>query len=96
MRIILKIIAATFVVILSVLWAVSVFLFGALSGILGFICGIGVLLSIIFFIAGLTPGGIILLVFSFLISPVGLPLIAEWLIGKLSDLNEGLKDFITT
>ena len=34
--------------------------------------------------------GIILLVFAFLISPVGLPMIAAWLLGKI----QGLRYFI--
>ena len=95
MRIILKILAAPFVPVLTILWAVSVFLFGILSGILEFACGLGVLLAIALFIIKNTTGGIVFLTLAFLISPAGLPLIAEWLISKIADLNEGLKNFIT-
>ena len=96
MRIILKILAAPFVVILSILWAMLVFLFSVMSGILQIVCGIGALLSIVAFIGGQPQTGIFLIVISFLISPLGIPIIAEWLIGKLGDLNENLKFFITT
>jgi hypothetical protein len=94
MRILFKIIAAPFVVILSILWAVLAFVFGALEGLLQYVCGFGVLLSIAFFIGGFTPSGIFCLVFSFLISPVGLPLIADFLIDCVAGLNNALKNFI--
>ena len=96
MRIILKILAAPFVVILSILWAMLVFLFSVMSGILQIVCGIGVLLSIVAFIGGQPQTGGVLIVISFLISPLGIPIIAEWLIGKLGDLNCVIKNFITT
>ena len=96
MRIILKIVAAPFVVVLTILWAILVFLFSIMAGLLKIACTLGVLLSIALFIAGQTTGGIVFLTISFLISPVGLPLVAGWLIDKLSDLNYALKYFITT
>ena len=94
MRIIFKIILAPFVLVLSVLWAVMAFVFGVAGGLLKPVCGIGVILSIIFFIAGFIPNGIFFLVLSFLISPVGLPLIADLLIDGLNNLNCALISFI--
>jgi hypothetical protein len=41
-------------------------------------------------------GGVIFLALSFLISPLGIPAIAEWLIEKLYDINYSLRDFITS
>lgn len=96
MRILFKIIAMPFVVALSVLWAVLVFLFGVISGLLEIVCGLSVLVSIALFIMQNWTGGIVFMVVAFLISPLGLPLIADWLIELVACLNDALKGFITT
>lgn len=95
MRIILKIIAVPFVVVLTILVAVMLFFF-QLSGwifllassILGF-GGAALLFT------GDTISGIAVLVMAFLVSPYGLPAIAAWLTGLLDSLNYSLKSFIT-
>jgi len=96
MRIILKILAAPFVVALTVSWALLVFVFCWAEMILQYVSGIAGLVSLILFIIGQTTGGIVFIVIAFLISPVGIPAIAKWLIDKLDDLNDALKCFITT
>jgi len=96
MRIILKIIAAPFVVILTITGACLAFLFGFASVVLNIVSGIGALLGFVTLITGQTTNGIIILVLAFLLSPVGLPAVAEWLIGKLYDLNYSLRNFITS
>jgi len=96
MRIVLKILAAPFVVVLTISWAFLVFLFCWAETILQFVSGIAGLAALALFIMGQTTGGIVFAVLAFLISPVGLPLVAKWLIDKLDDLNDALKDFITT
>ena len=96
MRIILKILAAPFVAVLTVLWAVMVFLFCWAETILNIASGISGLVAIVLIIIGITSGGIVFAIISFLISPVGIPAIANWLIEKLDDLNGALKDFILT
>jgi hypothetical protein len=96
MRIILKILAAPFVVVLTISWVLLVFLFCWAEKILNFISGIVGLITLAFFIFGQTQGGIVFAIIAFLISPVGLPLVANWLIDKLDDLNDALKCFITT
>ena len=96
MRIILKILAAPFVVALTILWAVLVFVFCWAETILQFASGIAGLCAIVMLIAKQTTGGIAFAVIAFLISPVGIPAIAGWLINKLDDMNDALKDFITT
>jgi len=95
MRTILKIIAAPFVVLLTILWAVLVFVCNLAGKLLGIASGIAGLCAIVMLIAGQTAGGITLAVIAFLVSPVGIPAIAEWLIDKLGDLNGALKSFIT-
>ena len=95
MRIILKIFAAPFVVVLTVFVPVITFLFcvaGALCGV----ASIGLtLLAIIALIAGQTTGGIVVFVLAFLVSPFGIPAIVDWLIEKMNALNYSLRDFIT-
>ena len=38
--------------------------------------------------------GAILLVLAFLISPMGLPILAAWILGKLQGVNAAMKNFI--
>jgi len=40
-------------------------------------------------------GGIVFLVLAFLVSPFGVPAIAEWLVDKLHSAKFTLRDFIT-
>jgi len=96
MRIILKIIAAPFVVVLTALVAIMTFLFCYAVAALNVVSAIGVLLGAVTLIAGQTTNGIILLVLAFLLSPFGLPAVAGWLLEKLDDLNFTLKNFITS
>jgi len=96
MRIILKIIAAPFVVILTIVWAFLSFLFGFATVALDIVSGIGGLLGIVTLVTGNTTNGIIILVLAFLLSPVGLPVVIGWLLDKLDDLNYSLKNFITS
>jgi len=95
MRIIFKILAAPFVPVLTVLWAVLVFVFCFGATVLNLLSGVGVLLAIVLFCMGQTTGGIVFAVIAFLISPVGLPAIVSWLIDKIFDVKENIKDFIT-
>lgn len=94
MKLILKIIAAPVVVALTLfVWICSgllycsAFIFG-LAGTIVAILGVAVLITY-------SPkNGIILLVIAFLISPVGLPMAAAWLLGKVQDLRYAIQDSI--
>ena len=90
--IVLKILAAPFVVVLTVLAAVVSFLFCMATAVA---CVVLTLLAVALFISGQTLGGIVFLVLAFLISPYGIPAIAEWLVDKLHNLNFALRGFIT-
>jgi len=96
MRIILRNIAAPIVVILTVAGACLAFIFSFAEMVLKVVSGIGVLLGVVTLVTGQTTNGIIILVIAFLLSPVGLPAIAEWLLDKLFDFNYSLRDFITS
>lgn len=78
--IVLKILAAPFVVVLTVLAAVVSFLFCMATAVFVVACVVLTLLAVALFISGQTLGGIVFLVLAFLISPYGIPAIAEWLV----------------
>ena len=92
MRLILKILAAPIVVALTLfVWIcsgllyVSAFVFG-LAGTVVAILGVAVLVTY-------SPkNGIILLIIAFLVSPMGLPMAAAWLLGKMQDLRYAIQD----
>ena len=96
MRIILKIIAAPFVVILTVAWAILTFLFGFAAWALNIVSGIAGILGIVILLTGETTNGIIVLTLAFLLSPVGIPAVINWLLDRLDDLNCSLRTFITS
>ena len=90
MRIILKLLAAPFVLALTLLVAVLNFAFSFASWVfcaLSFLC--------LFALFTGDRWGIQGLVIAFAVSPFGLPAVAEWLIDKLDSLNYSLKSFIT-
>ena len=93
--IVLKILAAPFVVALTLLVAIVSFLYCVASALCYIGCVVLTLLAVALFISGQTLGGIVFLVFAFLISPYGIPAIAEWLVDKLHNLNFALRGFIT-
>ena len=93
--IVLKILAAPVVVALTLLAAVVSFLFcvGGAECVVG--CVVLTLLAVVLFIGGQTLGGAVFLVLAFLVSPYGIPAIADWLVDRLYSLNYALRDFIT-
>ena len=93
-KLIFKIIALPFVLALTVIAPLLTFLFCYASVFLSILSGIGVLLSIALFFAGTTTGCIVFLIISFLISPLGIPAIAEWLIGGVNGINRSLRTFL--
>jgi len=94
MRIIGKIIAAPFVVVLTISWAVLTFLFCWAAKLMEIASGIAGILAVILLVTKQITGGIVFGIIAFLISPLGIPFVAGWLIDKLDDLNYTLKEFI--
>lgn len=92
MRLILKIFAAPVVVALTLfVWIcsgllyVSAFVFG-LAGTVVAMLGVAVLVTYSL------KNEIILLTIAFLVSPMGLPMAAAWLLGKIQDLRYAIQD----
>lgn len=87
MRLLLKLLAAPVVLALALfIWicfrllSCAAFLFGLAGAVVGLL-GLAVLLTYS------VQNGVILLVIAFLVSPMGLPMGAVWLLGKLQDLR---------
>lgn len=83
----LSLILSLFVWLCAGLLSCSGFVFKLASGLLS-------LLAIAVMITYSVKNGIILLVLAFLISPMGLPLLAVQGLGKLQDVNAAMKNFI--
>lgn len=93
--IVLKILAAPVMVALSLLAAMVTFLFCIASAVCELVCVVLTILSLALFLGGQTVGGIVFLVLAFLISPFGIPAVAEWLVDRLHSAKFALRDFIT-
>lgn len=93
--IVLKILAAPVMVALSLLAAMVTFLFCIASAVCELGCVVLTILSLVLFIGGQAVGGIVFLILAFLISPFGVPSIAEWLVDRLHTVKYALRDFIT-
>ncbi len=94
MKFILKILFAPVIAILAVIiWLsalmlkLSAWVFGIISTILGLL-GLAVLLL------DSVTNGIIILVIAFLVSPVGLPMVAAWTIGQMQRFRYFVQDAV--
>ena len=86
-----------FLLVLSLLAAVLMFLFDVAGWFLSLASGILAVIAVGRFVLQHQPvGGVAFLALAFLLSPYGLPTIAEFLIGLLDELNYSLRRFITS
>ena len=96
MRIILKIIAAPFVLALILAVAVLSFLSCIAGALCWLACTVFVLLAACGFFAGLHTGCIAMLVLAFLVSPFGLPALGGWLVARLHGVKYAAMDFMAS
>ena len=97
MSLIFKIFALPFLLVLSLLAAVLMFLYDVAGWFLSLASGILAVIAVGLFVLQHQPvGGVAFLVLAFLLSPYGLPAVAEFLIGLLDELNYSLRRFITS
>ena len=82
-------------VALTLLVAIVSFLYCVASALCHIGCVVLTLLALVLFIGGQTLGGVVFLVLAFLVSPFGVPAIAEWLVDRLHSAKFALRDFIT-
>jgi hypothetical protein len=94
MKFILKVLFAPIIAVLAgFIWLcalslrMSAWVFGIVSTILG-ILGLAVLLLVS------VTNGIIVLVIAFLVSPVGLPMVAAWMIGQMQRFRYFIQDTV--
>ena len=94
MKFLLKILFAPVIVILTlVIWLfalilrLSAWVFGIIGTILG-------LLGLAILLLDSVTNGIIVLVIAFLVSPVGLPMVAAWMIGQMQRFRYFVQDAI--
>lgn len=94
MKWLLRILAAPIVLALTLfVWICSAALYGSafLLGLAGTVVG---LLGLAVMVTYSPKNGIILLVIAFLISPMGLPMVAAWTLGKIQNLRYAIQDRI--
>ena len=92
MRIILKILAAPFVLLLSLVLGVLTLLHTLTTGVLSILALIAATCGLFACTIGGDPAsGIRVLIVAALLSPFGLPALSEWLILKLGDLKYTLR-----
>ncbi len=94
MRILLKILAAPIVAVLMVTVQLCVGVLYCVGMVMSFACWVFVLIGVYALLAVSVPQGIILLVIAFLLSPLGLPTAAAWLLGKAQTLRYFIQDVI--
>ena len=96
MRIILKIIAAPFVLALILIVAVLTFL-SCMAGAVCIVACVGLsLLAFLCLLAGQTAGCIAMFVLAFLVSPFGLPALGGWLVERLHGVKYAAMDFMAS
>lgn len=95
MKILLKIIAIPFIIVLSIVVAFLYFIFCVSEWICTAVAVLLAVLGVLTFVTGGSVfNGVVLLVLGFLISPLGLRALIEWFIDRLADLNNALKSFV--
>ena len=90
----LKILAAPLVLVLALFTWVCFGLLYVSSFIFGLASTVVALLGIAVLVTYSPQNGVILLVIAFLVSPVGLPMAAAWLVGKVQDLRFAIQDAV--
>lgn len=91
---ILRIIAAPVWLVLALLAAFVGFLTCVAAGICCVVSSLLVLLAVVLFITGQFVGGIVLMVFAFLVSPFGIQSITIYLAGVVYAVKDALGRFI--
>lgn len=92
MKFILKILCAPVIAVLAItVWLLSALLYCS-SYVLGFVSVLGTILALFVLITTSVTNGVILLVLAFLVSPMGLPMIAVHIVGLIQKLRYAIQD----
>lgn len=93
MKVILKILLTPVVLALTlIVWLCSALLYCSafVFGLAGTLVGI---LALLVLLSGAVQNALILFIIAFLVSPMGLPMAAAWLLGKVQDLRYAIQSF---
>lgn len=93
-KLILKIVVAPVVLLLTVTIWICVGLVYVSGLVLGLLSMVIALLGVAILVTYSPQNGLILLVIAFLISPLGLPRLAFWLLGKVQNLKFAIQDLV--
>lgn len=96
MRFLLKVFSLPVVAVLSVSVLLLSFLVSCAGAALKLLSFLAFLLGVIVAVASDPVAGALILAGAFLISPFGLPLLANWLLDRMADANFALRDFIAS
>jgi hypothetical protein len=94
MRVLLKILAAPLVAVLAIIIWIFAFLLNLSSVVFGIIGTLTGIVGVIILLTDSDTNGIIVLVIAFLVCPLGLPMLAAWLLGQLQRLRYAIQDRI--
>lgn len=92
MKFLLKLVCAPVVAILAITVYFFTFIISLSSAILGIIASVIGLLGVLVLFTTSIQNGMIVLVIAFLLSPVGLPLLAAWFLGQLQKLRFAIQE----
>ena len=92
MRILFKIVLFPITLVLSIVVGVCRFVCGFSGAVLGVISTLLLTLAVLTLILLKEPSGALTTaIIAFVVSPYGIPKLAEWLVDRLEDLNDGIK-----
>ena len=92
MRILFKIILFPITLVLSIVVGVCRFVCGFSGAVLGVISTLLLTLALLTLILLKEPSGALTTaIIAFVVSPYGIPKLAEWLVDRLEDLNDAVK-----
>ena len=94
LKCLLMIVTAPVILVLTLFVWLCMGLIYISSLVLGLLSTVIALLGVAVIITYSPQNGVILLVIAFLISPMGLPLAAIWLLGKVQDLKFAIQDWV--
>ena len=94
LKCLLMIVTAPVVLVLTLFVWLCTWLIYISGLVLGLLSTVIALLGAAVIITYFPQNGVILLVIAFLISPMGLPLAAIWLLGKVQDLKFAIQDWV--
>ena len=93
LKCLLMLVTAPVILVLTLfVWLCTGLIYNISGLVLGLLSTVIALLGVAVLIAYSPQNGVILLVLAFLISPMGLPLAAIWLLGKVQSLKFAIQD----